>query len=209
MTLRSIALATCLAAVSLAAYPAAAATNIVQNPGFEDPEFVDVPTDAAHWAEGFIFRAGFTPGHSGMGSVVTAPGCIGPGAVVTCTISQTLSTTAGASYDLSFWVRNSVAFNPGEQQFAIYWNGSSLGTVDFDETRWTQITYSGLIATGNSTTLALGGRNDPGGLFFDDVSVTAAIPEPGAWALMIAGFGAVGASLRGRRMGELKAATLR
>jgi hypothetical protein len=196
MTLRRIALATCLAAVSLAAYPAAAVTNIVQNPGFEDPD--GAASDAAYWTESSVFRSDVAGGHTGVASAATI--CIGPQAVAICTISQTLNTTAGASYDLSFWARNTVAFNPGEQQFAIYWNGVSLGTVDFDETRWTKITYSGLIATGSSTTLALGGRNDPGGLYFDDVSVTAAIPEPGAWALMIAGFGAAGASLRRRRM---------
>jgi hypothetical protein len=32
-----------------------------------------------------------------------------------------------------------------------------------------------------------------------DISVTAAVPEPATWALMLAGFGGLGLALRGRR----------
>jgi hypothetical protein len=35
--------------------------------------------------------------------------------------------------------------------------------------------------------------------FPDDVTVTATVPEPGSWAMLIAGFGLVGATLRRRR----------
>jgi hypothetical protein len=34
-----------------------------------------------------------------------------------------------------------------------------------------------------------------------DLASGSAVPEPGTWALMILGFGAVGGALRGRRQG--------
>ena len=44
-------------------------------------------------------------------------------------------------------------------------------------------------------------QNNGGGFELDNVTVasTAAVPEPAAWALLLAGFGLVGTALRGRR----------
>lgn len=46
------------------------------------------------------------------------------------------------------------------------------------------------------------GSNDPGGVAFNSFSftptVTAGVPEPATWAMMIAGFGLIGAGLRRR-----------
>lgn len=61
------------------------------------------------------------------------------------------------------------------------------------------------VGTGQLATIELkattGGN---GGVFFDSISVTA-VPEPAAWALMIAGFGFTGAALRRRRTVALAA----
>lgn len=60
-----------------------------------------------------------------------------------------------------------------------------------------------LVGTNNSASIAEGANN----IYCNGcVSVTSvsAVPEPGAWALMIAGFGLVGATLR-RRTGALAA----
>ncbi|MBX3485889.1 PEPxxWA-CTERM sorting domain-containing protein [Phenylobacterium sp.] len=57
--------------------------------------------------------------------------------------------------------------------------------------------------TGNSTTLLFtslsGQANDDEHYGIDNVRVTGGVPEPGAWALMILGFGAAGSALRRRR----------
>lgn len=37
------------------------------------------------------------------------------------------------------------------------------------------------------------------GIYLDDVSVTAAVPEPATWGMMLIGFGGIGAALRSRR----------
>jgi len=58
--------------------------------------------------------------------------------------------------------------------------------------------------TGSPTTLTLAAvTGGNGGVFFDKLSVqtdgAGAVPEPAAWALMIVGFGGVGATIRARR----------
>lgn len=60
-----------------------------------------------------------------------------------------------------------------------------------------------------SDTIAFFGRNDPNYNALDNVSITraGAIPEPGSWALMIAGFLGAGAAIRvnRRRQGAFSA----
>ena len=64
------------------------------------------------------------------------------------------------------------------------------------------INFTGLNLTGSSHTLELrqyaGKWQFVGEVTFDG-SVTAGVPEPASWALMIAGFGMVGGALRSRR----------
>lgn len=64
------------------------------------------------------------------------------------------------------------------------------------------LTYT-FAATGNSTVLNFVGASGQGPaderFGIDNVVVSAAVPEPGIWALMILGFGAVGVVIRQRR----------
>lgn len=43
-----------------------------------------------------------------------------------------------------------------------------------------------------------GGANDRDGLGYDDFSFVASVPEPSTWAMMLLGFGAIGAAVRRR-----------
>ena len=69
-------------------------------------------------------------------------------------------------------------------------------------TGWMTQTYDFTAASATQTLrfLAVGG---PGGLppiaAIDNVSLTGGVPEPAAWALMLVGFGGLGAALRHRR----------
>ena len=71
----------------------------------------------------------------------------------------------------------------------------TIGTIGW-------INFTGLNLTGSSHTLELrqyaGMWQFVGEVTFDG-SVTAGVPEPASWALMIAGFGMVGGALRSRR----------
>ncbi|HEY2752471.1 PEPxxWA-CTERM sorting domain-containing protein [Phenylobacterium sp.] len=149
------------------------------------------------------------------GHTAAATGCIGSSCVTTpaAFLSQDLNTNAGQTYDLRFEVFNDFvsASNPDAQQFNIFWNGSSLGVTDYDVSgQWTYFTYNGLLATSNITTLTFAGRNDPAFIGFDDFSVvqssSGGVPEPTTWAMMLLGFGGLGAVLRSRRRSTIVAA---
>jgi len=91
-------------------------------------------------------------------------------------------------YDYSFagaapWVQKFTASTPG------FFNGLTLLSSNF-----TGFNYS---VAGDTLTLTWVGTGDPGD-FQADFSF-GAVPEPATWALMIAGFGLAGVSLRRRR----------
>ena len=83
---------------------------------------------------------------------------------------------------------------------------ASIGSVgDYGETGWTQ--FSANLGPGSYTLQAAVRNNVDNGvdsaLLLDNVSIQGSVgvvPEPGAWALMILGFGGAGAALRRRRM---------
>src|SRR5262245_59353174 len=90
------------AALVLATFFAGAAqANLVTNPGFETGNFTG-------WAlsgdTSFVFVDKFSP-HSG--SFGAALGTVGS----TASITQTLATTAGVSYDIEFWLNTAVTPN--------------------------------------------------------------------------------------------------
>ena len=182
----------------------AKAQNIVVDPGFED--------GLNGWTSAMGFDNSASDAHNGNNSVLT--GCVGHFCVSTydqgAYVGQTLNTVAGQTYNLSFWVAEN--YTGGTSEFSVFWNGalvsdvldpnhySGTGTVS---TNYRQFFINDLLATGTSTDFQVHGRQDPAGIWFDDFSVeasaTAAVPEPATWALMIGGFGVVGASMRRRR----------
>ncbi len=83
-------------------------------------------------------------------------------------LTQTLSTTAGQSYTLSFWVQNDSSPN----EFLVSWDGGVLfdGVLD-DVLPYTLVVYEGLLASADGTDLQFGFRNDPSYIELDDVVV--------------------------------------
>jgi len=84
-------------------------------------------------------------------------------------LSQTLATTAGASYVLSLWLDSPDGETPNE--FSVSWNGTTL----FDQTNlpalgWTNLQFA-VSATAASTLLQFGFRDDNSYLALDDISV--------------------------------------
>lgn len=121
-------------------------------------------------------------------------------------ISQSLSTSPGQQYRLSFaYAADPFASSGGsDDALHVFWDGMLVDSVDESDTtlsdlNWTTHTYF-LTATQSTTVLRFA---DQAGVFFvgaylDDVSVVSAVPVPSGLWLFGSGFAAIGA-LRGRR----------
>jgi hypothetical protein len=113
------------------------------------------------------------------------------------TISQTLATTATATYSLTLWIAPN---GSGPNEYQVSWNGNII----FDSTlntgqvtpfgtvvagTYMEFTFTNLVASTSSTVLAIGGRQDPGFSQLDDVDVeqtagpSSAVPEPSTFVL--------------------------
>jgi len=118
--------------------------------------------------------------------------------------------TVGSIYTLSFdWATGQIASRTGATTEGLTVTVGNLvltlpqrDTPSQGATPWTTVTRN-FTATGTSQVLNFLASGTPNGLppvaLLDNVSVTAAVPEPSTWALMLLGFGAVGVSLRKRR----------
>lgn len=122
------------------------------------------------------------------------------------TISQSFATALGQIYNVSFAYSRNPANAPnmalatvsagGETFNVTAQNGQFGGMGNMD---WAVGSFS-FVGTGQTETIRLAsGISGNAGIFFDSVSVQAAIPEPATWAMMITGFGLAGAVLRRRR----------
>jgi choice-of-anchor C domain-containing protein len=121
-------------------------------------------------------------------------------------LSQILSgLTIGQTYQVSF----DLAGNPdggSSTKVAVVTDGETTSTYDFlqganskSSMGWTTHTFN-FKATGENATLTFSSAEEtPYGPALDNVSIFGAVPEPATWAMMIVGFGVVGASLRTRR----------
>ena len=99
-------------------------------------------------------------------------------------LSQTLRTTQGSNYILSFWMDASQtdaarAAAPGNPiDFEVFWNGHLIYDTSDIPTSYTKFTFSDLVATGSTTVLKFGFRDDSGEFHLDDVRVgIAGVPE--------------------------------
>ena len=163
--------------------------NLVANCGFETGDFTswslsgnDTPFENGnlYGVEGTDPLDGISP-NSGSNQAY-----IGDLVANSTTLSQTLSTLAGDTYNISFYLA---------QDTAPAGNYSNALTVSFDgntldsETGvpvegYTQYSYQALAST-NSTVFSLTLGNDLGEFLLDDVVV--GIPEPSTWVLLLSG----------------------
>jgi hypothetical protein len=119
------------------------------------------------------------------------------------TISQTVGVTAvaGTTYTLStaFGVRNDLG-NPGTTSLVVGANTVLATGIAPTPGNWATYTasYTATAAdAGGAITIVLDSPAIQGG--WDNVTLTAAVPEPASWAMLIIGFGLTGAAARRRR----------
>ena len=94
------------------------------------------------------------------------------------TLSQTIATTAGQTYTLSFWLQNE---GSGGNDFAAIWKGQTLlSLTNAAKFGYTEYTYT-VTATGSTTTLEFSAANNPSQWDLDNISLTAnSTPPPAA-----------------------------
>jgi PEP-CTERM motif len=170
--------------------------NLVANGSFED-----TPTIAgSHWtvsgafiSEGFDYFIDTNPADAESGTHSFAGGAIGDLGF----ISQNIPTTAGRRYNIHLWLANFSGFADGTE-IQVRWGGNPV----YDATDILGFNYREIvidpIATGPSTALAVGLRDDSFFLNVDNISVRQIIPEPATLALLLGGLGAAGLARRRR-----------
>jgi hypothetical protein len=171
----------CLAVIAAIGFSAPSKAELVVNGGFEDGNFTG-------WTGGLPDNVVFS-GAPNSAFVHTGSYGVGFGSTSLSSLSQTLTTVAGTTYDVSFWI-NSSGLTPNEVQ--LFWGGSKVfQEIDIAATGWTEISLLET-ATTTSTVLDFELKQKSGYSGLDDVSVTTAVPEPATWAMMLLGFAAVG-----------------
>ncbi|MQA39363.1 PEP-CTERM sorting domain-containing protein [Rugamonas aquatica] len=189
------------AVTALTASGAASATNLIQNGDFETVSGVNlnnyVRVGAGDGAIAFWSVGGNSVDvinnsyNSISGNSIDMLGTPGPGV-----LSQSFTAVAGTTYTLSF----DLTHNP-------YSHGAGLDVFvggnhySFEgSTPVTNYTFN-FTTTGGTQALVFSSVGGDGysGAVLDNVSVTAAVPEPETYAMMLAGLGLVGVIARRRK----------
>jgi subtilase family serine protease len=145
--------------------------SLVQNGGFETGDFTGW-TQSGNTAYTSVTSGNSQFVHSGTyGAILGPSGSLGY-------LSQTLPTFAGQNYLLSLWLDNpNNSYGATPNQFLVQWNGTTIfSQTNMPFTTWTNLQFL-VTATGPSTVLQLGFRDDPYYLGLDDISATP-IPVP-------------------------------
>ena len=149
--------------------PAAPGSNLVGNGNFETGTF-------SNWTVGG--NSGLTPAGrqidietNGQGGSTYAAKIGSMGA--DGTLSQTITTTPGQTYTLSFWLQNE-ASGTQDNDFNATWNGQTLlSLTNAANSGYTQHTYT-VTATGSTSTLEFSAANVPSQWDLDNISLTPA-----------------------------------
>jgi hypothetical protein len=172
-----------------------AGSNLVSNGSFETGDFTGWTVSGDTTFTG-VCDVSTCPGNFAPidGTYAAYFGPVGDNA----TISQTIATTPGDEYSLSFYLANPVGGTPN--YFNVTFGNSSFNFTNFGVAfGWQQFTLTTL-ATSDQTQLSFTFRNDPSYWFLDNVTVQQSggtLPEPST--LVLFGSGVLGLAGIARR----------
>ncbi len=171
----------------------ASATNILQNPGFESgalsPWFIGNNYGGGPWTVTNAISHSGVYSATDFGNVELRQNFAG---VLDSKISQ-----------VSFYIEDTAGLNA----YNFYYSDGSTTefTVRPSVESFSFFDVTSNLAAGKTLTGFSIYGNSGGTTHLDDLTIAAAVPEPAAWALMLAGFAGLGAALRGRRRGVASA----
>lgn len=168
--------------------------DVTTNPNADHPLFAAF---ADHTASPDLGKMMVINGSGAANTIVWAEGDIGGGAP--------LIGAANTAYTFSFWLASVYPASPADLQLSI--NGQAIAGETFAAAggsehlgQWQEFSYSGVSGAGGLKSISLTNLNlEPSGNDFalDDMHLSGtAVPEPSSWALMLIGFGGLGAMLR-------------
>jgi hypothetical protein len=113
-------------------------------------------------------------------------------------IYQTLNTTAGQYYTLTFQYSDRINVPVSSQGLSVSLNDSVVTGVGSSGGGWANGSYTFKANGQTKLTFTATGTSDSLGTSLDNISVTA-VPEPETYAMMLAGLGLVGFAARRRK----------
>ncbi len=204
---KKILAAVAAAMVAMSTGASAQSTNLVVNGSFEDVSF-SLPAGSYCYLGG-PFECGTVTGWTGLfplmasnsgpwGNPNTSAGNYLIGIQGTSHAEQTLTLTAG-TYTLAWSDAGRGNYGGPTETYQVIVGGNVLSTESVNYgAAWTNKSLT-FTTTGNTTLSFAGQTTSDSTAFIDNVSVTAAVPEPGTYAMLMAGLGLLGVLARRRK----------